>query len=125
MLAFESQELLALILNYLETCRDNGTINNNGIPRMVRNYFRELGLIIFECQRVLKRGAPMIMVNDNVRYQGAIIPVDLVLSDIAQAAGFEVEAIWVLPRGKGNSSQQMGKHGREEIRKCVYLWRVR
>jgi len=29
----------------------------------------------------------------------------------------------VLPNGKGNSSQQMGEHGREELRKCVYVWR--
>lgn len=24
---------------------------------------------------------------------------------------------------KGNSSQQMGQHGREPLRKCVYVWR--
>jgi len=28
-----------------------------------------------------------------------------------------------LPNGKGNSSQQMGEHGREALRKCVYIWR--
>jgi len=33
-----------------------------------------------------------------------------------------VDAIWVLPQGKGNSSQQMGKFGRAELRKCVYVW---
>lgn len=65
----------------------------------------------------------MIMVNDNVRYEGAHVPVDLILSEIAKRAGFDVESIWVLPRGKGNSSQQMGMYGREEIRKCVYVWR--
>ena len=54
---------------------------------------------------------------------GINIPVDLILSDIAQKVGFEVEIIWQLPRGKGNSSQQMGRHGREELRKCVYVWR--
>ena len=36
---------------------------------------------------------------------------------------FEIENIMVIPNGKGNSSQQMGKHGREELRKCVYVWR--
>ena len=121
--AFESQEVLSLILKYLDACRRDGTINNTGIPRMVRNYFAELGLVIFESARVLKPGAPLVMVNDNVRYQGAHVPVNLILSDIAEQAGFDVEAIWVLPRGKGNSSQQMGLHGREEIRKCVYIWR--
>jgi DNA modification methylase len=121
--ACQSQEVLALILEYLETCRRDGTVNNTGIPRMVRNYFAELSLVIFESARVLKPGAPLVMVNDNVRYQGARVPVDLILSDIAEQAGFDVETIWVLPRGKGNSSQQMGLHGREEIRKCVYVWR--
>lgn len=121
--AMLSQEPLRSILSYLDECRQNKTLNNNGIPRMVKNYFMEMALIIFESARLLKPGAPFVMVNDNVRYMGAHIPVDLILSDFAEQAGFEVEVIWVLPRGKGNSSQQMGVHGREEVRKCVYVWR--
>jgi DNA modification methylase len=121
--AFESQELLSLILGYLDLCRDEGSLNNTGIPRMVRNYFKELAIVIFDCARVLKPGSPFVMVNDNVRYQGVHVPVDLILSDIAERAGFQVEKIWALPRGKGNSSQQMGRHGREELRKCVIVWR--
>jgi len=120
--AFESQELLGLILKYLDLCRNEGLLNNNGIPRMVRNYFKELAVVIFECARLLKPGACFVMVNDNVRYQGIHIPVDLILSEIAQRAGFDVQVIWVLPIGKGNSSQQMRIHGREELRKCVYVW---
>lgn len=123
--AFESQHMLGLVLQYLETCKNNETINNPGIVRMVKNYFFELSLLIFSSAGVLKRGAPFVMVNDNVRYQGAHLPVDLILSDFAEQAGFDVEAIWVLPRGKGNSSQQMGIHGRQEVRKCVYIWRKR
>lgn len=120
--AFESQRLLNLILSYLDQCRDEGLLNNAGIPRMVRNYFKELAVVIFECARVLKPEARFVMVNDNVRYQGVHIPVDLILSEIAEYAGFNVDEIWVLPRGKGNSSQQMEVHGREELRKCVYVW---
>ncbi|MGA2584707.1 MAG: hypothetical protein ABSG31_15635 [Tepidisphaeraceae bacterium] len=60
--------------------------------------------------------------NDNVRYAGEEIPVDLILSDFAEANGLAARHIWTLPRGKGNSSQQMGNHGRQEIRKCVYVW---
>jgi hypothetical protein len=120
---FEEQRELQAILAYLEHQRLTKALNNPGIPRMVRNYFLELSLVIFECARLLKPGAPFVMVNDNVRYGGAIIPVDLILSDFALQAGFDVEAIWVLPTGKGNSSQQMGAHGREELRKCIYIWR--
>lgn len=121
--AFESQELLSLIRAYLNECRTAGLLNNDGIPRMVHNYFKELTVVIFECARLLKSNSPFVMVNDNVRYQGVHIPVDLILSDIAQKAGFSVEIIWVLPIAKGNSSQQMRLHGRKELRKCVYIWR--
>ena len=123
--SLESQRVLNLVLDYLETCKRDETINNPGIVRMVKNYFFELSLLILAGAKVLKKGAPFIMVNDNVRYEGAHVPVDLILSDFAEQAGLNVEAIWVLPRGKGNSSQQMGLHGRQEVRKCVYIWRKR
>jgi DNA modification methylase len=90
---------------------------------MVRGYFYEMACVIAECARVLKPNAPLIMVNDNVRYAGASISVDAILSDIAEHLGFRVEKILVLPNGKGNSSQQMGQHGRDPLRKCIYIWR--
>ncbi|MCX6794779.1 MAG: site-specific DNA-methyltransferase [Candidatus Falkowbacteria bacterium] len=121
--AFNGQKVLQDILKYLEQEKIKKTLNNPGIVRMVKNYFFELSLIIFESARILKKGAYFVMVNDNVRYAGINIPVDLILSDIAQNAKLKVEKIWVLPTGKGNSSQQMGKHGRQELRKCVYLWK--
>ena len=121
--AAESQKLLQNILRYLEDEKAQGRLNNNGIPRMVRGYFYEMACVISECRRVLKPDAPMFMVNDNVRYAGASISVDLILSNIAEKIGFHVENILVLPNGKGNSSQQMGKHGRNPLRKCVYVWR--
>ncbi len=73
----------------------------------------------------MKPNALLFMVNDNVRYAGASISVDTILSDIAEKLGFRVESILVLPDGKGNSSQQMGEHGRKALRKCAYAWRKR
>jgi DNA modification methylase len=119
----DGQELLQVILSYLEDQKGQGALNNNGIPRMVRGYFYEMACVIAECLRVLKPGSALFMVNDNVRYAGAMISVDLILSDIAAKLGFDVENILLVPNGKGNSSQQMGRHGREPLRKCVYVWR--
>ncbi len=116
-------EVLQTILEYLDEENAAGRLNNTGIARMVRGYFSEMACVIQECARVLKPGASLWMVNDNVRYAGASIPVDLILSFIAERVGFDVEKIAVLPGGKGNSSQQMGVHGRESLRKCVYVWR--
>ncbi len=121
--ASDEHELLQSVLSYLNEQKKNGVLNNNGIPRMVRGYFYEMACVIYECGRVLKPGSPLIMVNDNVRYAGASIPVDLILSDIATMLGFTVDNVLVLPNGKGNSSQQMGAHGRDRLRKCVYVWR--
>ena len=97
-------------------------LNNNNIARMVRNYFLEMCFVIFEMARITKSGGYCVMVNDNVRYGGEEIPVDLILSEFAENFGFNINKIFVLPRGKGNSSQQMGNYGRTEVRKCVYLW---
>lgn len=121
--AADDVELLQYILRYLDDLKTLHKLNNNGIPRMVRGYFYEMACIIFECSRLLKPGAPMFMVNDNVRYAGASVSVDMILSNIAEKFGFDVESILVLPKGKGNSSQQMGEHGRASLRKCVYVWR--
>jgi len=114
---------LQTILEYLENQKTQGLLNNNGIPRMVRGYFCEMACVISECFRVMKRRTPVIIVNDNVRYAGASISVDMILSDIARRIGFSVESIFVLPSAKGNSSQQMGAHGRDPLRKCIYIWR--
>lgn len=119
----DSQQLLQAILEYLEHLKGKGALNNNGIARMVRGYFYEMACVIAESARVLTPDGRMIMVNDNVRYAGVSVPVDLILSSFAEQLGFEVEKIFVLPNGKGNSSQQMGLHGREALRKCVYIWK--
>jgi DNA modification methylase len=121
--AADEQELLQAILRYLQNQKALGALNNSGIPRMVRGYFYEMACVVAECRRILKPKALLFMVNDNVRYAGASISVDTILSDIAQRLGFGVENILVLPNGKGNSSQQMGEHGRDVLRKCVYVWR--
>jgi DNA modification methylase len=121
--AANKQELLQEILSYLESQKALGFLNNSGIPRMIRGYFYEMACVIQELFRTLQSGGKVIMINDNVRYAGAPISVDLILSEIAEKLGFTIEAILVLPTSKGNSSQQMGEHGRNALRKCIYIWK--
>lgn len=120
---FDSQDALHEVLGILNRAREKGELNNGNIPRMIEYYFFEMNLVINELARVLAPGGRIVMVNDNVRYHGEEIPVDLILSDFAENAGLIVDFIWILPQAKGNSSQQMGKYGRQELRKCVYMWR--
>ena len=97
-------------------------LSNPHVIRLIEGYFFEMAVIIAELGRIVRPGGTAIMVNDNVQYHGEEVPVDLILSDYAESCGFTCERIWVLPRGKGNSSQQMGRFGRRELRKCVYWW---
>jgi DNA modification methylase len=90
---------------------------------MVKGYFYEMSCVIQECYRILKKDSLMFMVNDNVRYAGVSISVDLILSNIADNLGFKIEKILVLPNKKGNSSQQMDTYGKDALRKCLYVWR--
>ncbi|MHC4775334.1 MAG: DNA methyltransferase [Planctomycetota bacterium] len=120
---FEGQSALQEVLEILDERGRRRELNNANIPRMIRNYFLEMCFVVFELSRVLRPGGRVVMVNDNVRYAGQEVPVDLILSDFAASFDLHVEHIWTLARGKGNSSQQMGAHGRKELRKGVYVWR--
>lgn len=121
--AFEEQAAIQEVLSILDAKARRRELNNVNVSRMVRNYLLESAVVIFELARVVKPGGHVVMVNDNVQYAGEEVPVDLILSDLAERAGFRTKVIWVLERGKGNSSQQMGAHGRNELRKCAYVWR--
>lgn len=111
------------ILEALKIRSRRREVNNNGIISMVEGYFTELAYVTFELFRVCKPGACVGIVNDNVRYSGEVIPVDLLMTEIAASLGFEPETIHVLDQRKGNSSQQMGKYGREALRKSILIWK--
>ncbi|MGD0589615.1 MAG: DNA methyltransferase [Bacteroidota bacterium] len=122
---YNSSSAMKEVNSVLDELNKLEKLNNNNIPRMVKNYFLELCFVVYEMARIIKKDGYCVMVNDNVRYGGEEIPVDLILSEFAENFGFTIQKIFVLPRGKGNSSQQMGSYGRTEIRKCVYLWQKR
>ena len=121
--ALETHEAFQEILNALRLRNTRGEVNNKGIISMVEGYFTELAFVTYELFRTCKPGASVAIVNDNVRYSGEIIPVDLLMTDIAVKFGFTPETIYVLSQRKGNSSQQMGKYGREALRKSILIWK--
>ncbi|MBC6442896.1 MAG: site-specific DNA-methyltransferase [Rhodobacteraceae bacterium] len=117
---YDGQCAIREVLNILEDRRDE--LSNRNVLRLIEQYFFEMALVISELGRIVCPGGVVIMVNDNVQYHGEELPVDFILSDFAEMAGFRCSTIWHLARGKGNSSQQMARFGRQELRKCVYRW---
>ena len=117
---FREQRALAEVVGILRQHREE--LGNPHVIRLIEGYFLEMAVIVAELARLVRPGGVVVMVNDNVQYHGEEVPVDLILSDFAEQVGFRCESVRVLPRGKGNASQQMGRFGRREIRKCVYRW---
>lgn len=121
----QSSSVLQEIGAALETRLKRGEINNVGVLRMIRQYFSELALVYAELYRICQKGAYVAFVNDNVRYAGEVIPVDLISTSLAEAIGFTPLKVYVIPQKKGNSSQQMKKFGRRELRKSITIWQKR
>jgi site-specific DNA-methyltransferase (cytosine-N4-specific) len=119
----QNNQALAEINEALAARQQRGEVNNRGILTMINQYFTELTFVFAELYRVCRPGAAVIFVNDNVRYAGEVIPVDTLSTNLAEQVGFKPHKIYVLPQRKGNSSQQMGKFGREALRKSITVWK--
>ena len=117
---YEQQAALHEVLRILREHAPE--LGNRHVIRLLEGYFLEMAVIVTELGRLVRPGGHVVMINDNVQYHGEEVPVDFILSDFAEQSGFTCAAIWTLARGKGNASQQMGRFGRREIRKCVYHW---
>jgi site-specific DNA-methyltransferase (cytosine-N4-specific) len=100
---------------------DGKKLNNPRIPIMIKGYFEDMNLVLKELYKVCRPGARIALVVGNVRFEGELIPVDLLLSELASDVGFGVDKV-IITRYKGNSSQQMGKYGRVPVRESVVLW---
>jgi hypothetical protein len=94
--------------------------NNPKIPHMIAGYFEDLDATIKELYRIMKKGAKAFFVVGNTRWGGIVVPVDHLLSKIAERNGFVIEKILVT-RLKGNSPQQMAKYGKIPVRESVVV----
>jgi len=98
-------------------------LNNNRIPIMIKGYFEDMDRAIENLSLYLRDGGRVAMVVGNARFEGELVPTDLILCEIAKRHGFVTEAVWVT-RYKGNSSQQMAKYGRVPVRESIILWKL-
>ncbi|MCA1669181.1 MAG: hypothetical protein LC793_17665 [Thermomicrobia bacterium] len=97
-------------------------LNNNRIPIMVRGYFEDMFHFVEQLAVVCNPGARIALVVGNTRFAGELIPVDLMLSELAGRVGFVTDRV-IVTRYKGNSSQQMGRFGRIPVRESILFWR--
>jgi site-specific DNA-methyltransferase (cytosine-N4-specific) len=97
-------------------------LNNDRIPIMIKGYFEDMNLVIKQLVHYLRPGGLVALVVANARFEGELVPTDLILSELVEIHGLKTESIWVT-RYKGNSSQQMGRYGRIPVRESIVFWR--
>jgi len=92
---------------------------------LIKGYFEDLYLTLRSISHYLKPGGICAFVVGNVRHAGVMVPVDEILADVGQQAGYRFITAWVA-RLRGNSAQQMGRFGRELSRETVvFLQKVK
>lgn len=89
--------------------------------KMILGYFADIASTLDQLMVVMRPGAAAHFVVGNVRIEGQMVPVDLILADIALQAGFRVESIRIA-RYKGTNSQQSKKFGAGRLRESVVVF---
>ena len=96
-------------------------LSDRRVSDMLRGYFLDLYLCLKEVFRVCTSGAKIAFVLGNVQYDGNGVPVDEFAAELGEFVGLSCTEIRAV-RWRGNSAQQMGKHGRTATRESVVLF---
>jgi hypothetical protein len=78
---------------------------------MITAYYLDMETVIQEWFTVLQPQGNVVVVVDNVCYDNVVIPVDLILSAMAEDTGFTVEKIIIAHYKKGT------------VRESILMWK--
>lgn len=99
-----------LVNSYVDKLERSETLWSKRIPLMVRAYFDDMNVVFKGIREKLKKNGQVWMVVSTSAYGGIHIPVDLLLADIGNNAGFQLKAVHHL-RNLRTSSQQYKELG--------------
>jgi len=94
---------------YQALCTRRAKLWNRNIPEMVCHYFADMKSVLTGCHGILRDGGHAMLAVGDSRYEGVLIDVPRILTEIAEDIGFELvktEAV----RSMRSSAQQGGNH---------------
>lgn len=103
-------------------CLYQAGMSSPRVFKMILGYFADITETLRELHTVMKSGAAAYFVVGNVRIEGQEVPVDLILADIAQGIGFNLESVSIA-RLKGTNSQQSKRFGAGRLRESIVSFR--
>jgi hypothetical protein len=115
----KKDEFGLLYANCINELRQSGSLWDPRIPKMVQAYFEDMDKILRQLRlRALKNASVWIVVSTSA-YGGVQVPVDLILAEIGERAGWALREVGVLRHLR--SSSQHVKHVNDVERKSVPL----
>jgi len=91
------------------------------VRRMIEGYFLDMYLCLREVARVCKHRGRVALVVGNAQYCGVPVLVDELTAEIGERVGLCCQKL-IAVRYRGNSAQQMGRHGRNPSRESVVVF---
>jgi len=88
--------------------------------RVAHDYFHDLSRVLEECRRVLRPGGMAWFVVGGARIKDVYVPADLMVAELAESVGFDVEAIRVA-RELTPSRRKFGRVGHLAPRESVIV----
>ncbi len=87
--------------------RRSGVVDGRSrlLPNLLRGYFQDMGRFLQRAARVMPSGSMMHLVVDQSAYLGVPIPTDLLLADLAEKEGLELESILICRPAKTSAQQ--------------------
>ena len=92
------------------------------VPQMIKGYFTDMGKIVNECYKSLRKDGKCYIVIDQSSYIGKVVPSDLLVAYLAEKSGFNVLKI-IECRTAKTSGQQISKfpYLREMLRESIIV----
>jgi DNA modification methylase len=103
-LAFDSSELVRVLADLRRTRKEKGSYGGPGWANYVASYFNDCYRFFQTLKRIMARDGIGVIVIGNSIIQGHEIRTDLVLADLAQQIGFELEGIQIIRTKRVGSS---------------------
>lgn len=117
--------LYAKVLKEIEARKDN--LWSTRIPAMIQAYFEDLERLLLALKARANKNATLKIVVATSAYAGVIVPVDLIIADIAESSGWLLEKVQTIRRLR--SSAQLWKHENshntdQELRESIVILRA-
>ncbi|MDD2803957.1 MAG: hypothetical protein PHV33_00250 [Elusimicrobiales bacterium] len=114
--------LYSKILKEVEAKKDD--LWSNRIPAMIQAYFEDLERLLIALKSKANTNATLKIVVATSAYAGVIVPVDLIIADIAENTGWQLEKVQTIRRLR--SSAQLWKHENlhdtaQELRESIVI----